>query len=576
MRGLTMTDAKPGAAGTNAQPCSLRGPRRWRALQRGSSAGTWFGFTACVCWAVLVNLVNVWVVRPLVEDLAVVGVFIVLLLSALWMSSIPSRWRRCWLVFTVFSLLVGQAWSAFAVLPVPARIGTGALALAVLSVLARWLGRVPVSRLFAAALVLSALNTWLPEDLWPFLTHFRVVASGRMEVDTGNYPVLPLTVVKVPGGEAVITVTKWSGHIGDANPMTVDDATKKLPSGHVIYQYVQLAMKDGQIVQRPATPEELAQVPVSDLVNPYAPFDRNSWQVVDGHMLAFTVQTESSVAAITRALQPAQYISSLVHLVSIADQAQWNDWRQALEKLGVSAGVQPVRVQRDVLIGHYDGHRIHVPVAAPLIIGSGSFTHRGAHELLLAGSDRLQVVSLDEGRGRVVATYNGPIGYPVAGEITVGPIDGSGRDAIFVNASPAYILQVSVDGRWQRVYTAPNVELHFLGSVRFPGEARPEILTNDRSQLRTAAITYFTSYTYQSGQLYRNWRVYQTGVGNLRKVQFEQGGTTFLVAVLAGQGRYVVLARHHWPILPLTVGLLVVALVIGWGMRLWERRPARA
>jgi hypothetical protein len=575
MRGLTMTDAKPGAAGINAEPRRLRGPRRLYGLIRNLHDGKLYGSAGSIGWAVLVNLVNVWLVRALVEDLAVVGVFIVLLLTALWLSSVPRRLRRCWLVFTVFSLLVGQAWSAFTVLSVAARIGAGVLALAILSVLARWLGRVPVSRLFTSALVLAALNTWLPEDLWPFLTHFRVVASGRLEVDTGNYPVLPLTIVKAFGGEAVITVTKWPGRNGDATATVADEVLKKLPPGHIIYQYVQLAMEDGHIVQRPATPQELAQIPASYLVNAFAPFDRSSWQVVGDQLLAFTVRTESSVEAIARALQPTRYDSNLAHLVQVADQSQWHDWQHALERLGVSAGAQPMRIERGMLIGHHDGHRIHVQVAASLIIGSGSFTHPGAHELLVAGANRLQVVSLDEGTGRVVATYNGPIGNPVGGDITVGPIDGSGRDAIFVNASPAYILQVTVDGRWQRVYTAPNAELQFLGSICFPGEARPEILTDDRSQLRTAATTYFTSYTFQSGQLYRNWRVYQTGVENLREVQFVKGGATYLVAALAGQGRYVVLARHHWPIMPLTVGLLVVALIIGWGIRLWERRPAR-
>ncbi|WP_067931444.1 hypothetical protein [Alicyclobacillus kakegawensis] len=527
---------------------------------------------ACVAWSLFVNLVDEWLVRPLVQDLAVIGVLLVLLMAWLWVFAIPRPHRRWWVVFSLFSLCACQALASFASLPLGQRVLTAAISMAILAAAARWIGRVALSALLGSMLVLAAANAWLPENLWPLLTHFRVLAVGTFTVDNGNYPVLPLDVVRTQHGEVVLTVTRWPDTRFGSNTDDYLQAVKsgKLPADHLVYQYMQLAPENGRIGARPATAQELAEVQPTELSGALAPFDRSTWAVVGGRVLQYTVRTQSSAGAVDAALQPVQYAPELAELIVQAHQDEWKDWSQALRKAGV-APVAPWRIDNGVLSGKWRGRTVHVRVDAQFVIGSGSFTKPGAHELLLGGSNLLEVVSLAGNRPHVVASLHGSPANPIGEGMQVGPIGTADKDAVFVNASPAYILSFTGDGHARRIYTAPNDDLQFLASIRTAPGAAPEILADDRSAVRSSSTTYLTSYTYRDGQLYRNWRVFESGIENVRQVQFFPGQPPCLVAAVAGSGAYVVLARHFWPLQPALVvaWLLVLAgfMVAGWQQR---------
>ncbi|WP_026962118.1 hypothetical protein [Alicyclobacillus herbarius] len=523
-----------------------------------------------------INLLDVWLVRPLVDDLAFLGVVFVLLLMLCGLFSVPPQRRRRWVVYSLFSLCMCQGLAATTELPTFPRVLAAALCVLVLAVLGRLVGRLSIPLLLVSGLVLAAANAWLPESLWPLLTHFRVLATSKLPVDTGNYPVLPLAVVQTRDGKAVVTVTQWPNPTSKSESLAASRAIRqgKVPPGHLTYQYLQLVEDHGQIVEKLATPQALAQMPFSDLMGAFAPFDRSAWAVVDGRVLQYTVRTETSDEAVARALSPAQYSSALADLAAVADQAQWQDWQQALRRVG-ERPTPGWYVQNGDLVGTYHGRAIRVHVDGELVVGTGSFTREHAHQVLVAGSNQLQVVSVDEGHGRVVASVRGPVANPIGGAIEIGPVGTSHRDAVFVNASPAYILYFTPDGRAKRLYTAPNENLQFLGSLRFPGEQYPEILANDRSWLRSSNTTYLTSYTYRDGQLYRNWRIFISGMANVRSVRFTAGGPDCLVAALAGQSRYVVLVRHDLPVQPLLVGVWVLVLAGCWVYR-WRQRGRSA
>ncbi|MCL6625831.1 hypothetical protein [Alicyclobacillus shizuokensis] len=527
---------------------------------------------ACLAWSLFVNLVDEWLVRPLVQDLAVIGVLVVLLMVWLWVFAIPRQRRRWWLVFSLFSLCACQALASFASLPLGRRLLTTAISMAILAAAARCIGRVALSLLLGSMVVLAAANAWLPENLWPLLTHFRVLAAGTLTVDNGNYPVLPLDVVKTEHGEVVLTVTEWPDARFGSSAAAYRQAVKsgKLPADHLVYQYVQLAPENGRIDVRPATAQELAEVQPTELGGAFTPFDRSTWAVVGGRLLQYTIRTQSSAGAVDVALQLAQYAPELAQLTVQANQDEWKDWSESLRKAG-AAPVVPWRIDNGVLSGKWRGRTVHVRVEAQFVISSGSFTRPGAHELLLGGSNLLQVVSLSGSRPHVVASLHGALANPIGEAMQVGPIGTADKDVVFVNASPAYILSFTRDGHARRIYTAPNDDLQFLASIRTAPGTAPEILADDRSAVCSSSTTYLTSYTYRDGQLYRNWRVFESGIENVRQVQFFPEKPPYLVAAVAGSGAYVVLARHFWPLQPALVvaWLLVLAgfIVAGWRQR---------
>ncbi|MCF8564914.1 O-antigen ligase family protein [Alicyclobacillus tolerans] len=137
-----------------------------RALDRGLVVRNWLltGF-----WALCVNEVNIWLIKPMVLHFAVLGVLAVMAMSALWLVSIPPGYRKTWVELTIFDLLVGQVLSYafvlhwhFVVHTVLAVVGLLALSWIVIKMR---MSRLLVSGLVAIGVVLVAegfpvTSTW--------------------------------------------------------------------------------------------------------------------------------------------------------------------------------------------------------------------------------------------------------------------------------------------------------------------------------------------------------------------------------------------------------------------------------
>ncbi|MCL6445742.1 MAG: hypothetical protein K6T83_20220, partial [Alicyclobacillus sp.] len=280
------------------------------------------------------------------------------------------------------------------------------------------------------------------------------------------------------------------------------------------------------------------------------------------------------------ALDSANEPADVVALAARAEHLELTDWRQFLQSMGVSWQRPPLIVQGHVLTGRFDGRSIRAHVAGDEIIGYGSFTQAGTHQALIEGPNILQIVSLDTPNGAVISTYRGPASAPIPNDVKVGAVDNSGKDVIFVNDVPAYILQANRNGSWQRLYTATSATFRFEGSVRFANESTRELITDDPSYMRNNPTRYFTSYTYRvvdgKGELVRNWRVYHTNVVNVTPIQFTPNGPTYIAADIYATGEVLVLLRHHWPVVPLTSGALACTIAYGYLLRGLSRRRRAA
>ncbi|QSO50264.1 O-antigen ligase family protein [Alicyclobacillus curvatus] len=62
-------------------------------------------------WALSVTFLNIFVVRPLILYLGVLGVLILMIAAALWLVSIPPTHRKAWVMLTMFDLLLSQGLS---------------------------------------------------------------------------------------------------------------------------------------------------------------------------------------------------------------------------------------------------------------------------------------------------------------------------------------------------------------------------------------------------------------------------------------------------------------------------------
>jgi hypothetical protein len=531
--------------------------KRFLGLSKGRTFRDLFAILGCSLWAIFVNLVNLWLIEPLVIDLAVLGVTLVLLIVVLWLTSIPQRHVRGWITFTVFALLLAQGIAGLTQNSSHRPLVWSIVLAAVLIGLTCWFGKIPLLRVLIPSMVLALANFVVPIQDWPFLPHFTVSFDDQIPLDANAFPTMPLMKSTTSSGGAIVTMQNMGRQSGSFL--------------HQPFSYMEIFGESGRIRVKPATPEVLAHLNVNDVIGTSSPFFTIDWSVHDGHLEARMKSTLSShdYALMTSTFVSAPTIITSMWGTTLATEAA--QWHNALHQLGTTT-VQPAFV---ILGGHlrgtYHNRKVDVPVTATHVVAQGSFTKAGAHEILLEGVNILQVISLDN-HPRVISTYHVNPFNPISGNMVIGPIDATNRDVIYVNGAGARILEVGPSGGWHQIYQAPNPNLRFLAAVKFPGERTPEILTDDSSYMRRSSTTVFlTSYTYREGQLIRNWRIYRTDITSATNERFTSTGATQLVVAL-GQRHIAVLRRHEWPVVPFTASMFGLTIATCWFFRLRERR----
>ncbi len=541
-----------------------------------SKPRTWVLWLGYLLWAVFVNAVNVWILTPIAEDYGILGVVGVVLISVVWLLGLPTSTRRKWVIFTMFALLVGQGLSDMANSPSLRAVVLAVVMCLGLIALAAWVGKVRMRHLVVTAVALSAISASLPFSEWPYFTRFMIVSSGDLPVSSTDFQSLPLAAVQTPQGQAVVTVKKvretttgFTQRVMNATSST-DELQNVLTSYNHLYELVSLSGSNSSVGLRMPTPEELSAVNPINL-DPQFPFTLAHWSVTGGRVYeSFTpVLTPAQIAKV--GLNPTAMSSELVVLSKQVQQEEQTNWDQVLSQLGVSPRSTGLQVVHGVLQGTASGLSVHVKTGEGQVIGFGHFTDPQANQVLFEGLNTLKVISLANG-GTVVATYQGSAAHPLSTDVIIGALDASGRNVVFVNSSPAIIIQANSNGTWKQLYQAPNRSLRFEASVQFSGDKLPEILTNDISLMQPSTIRYFTSYSYQNGSLVRNWRVYRPGIAKVMPVQFSSAARVpDLLATVSGTGKFVVLKRHDIPVVPIASVLLALIIAGGYAMRLRER-----
>lgn len=536
---------------------------------------TWLGY---LCWAVFVNACNVWLMTPLVQDYGILGVVAVFIIVIVWLLCLPGSRRKRWVTFTLFSLLLGQGLSAVAMDALTMRIVIGIIMCIALIVLAALFARVKLLRLCCTAVLLVIVNLLVPFSQWPFFTHFWVTDNGTLTDGNGDFSALPFSTVETPTGQVVFTVEEvaetkadFLSTAGNAVQSTSSLENLLASYGHR-YKLVELKMSGGHVELTQPNLNDLARVDPTTL-NPMFPYSEAHWSVENGNIIEYFSPVVDPTQQTAIGMDAANLAGESMQTAAYTAQQERENWATVLQQLGVTPAAPTLQIANGVLSGTAAGHSIHVDVNANRIVGFGSFTAPGQQQLLVEGVNTLQVISL-AGTGSILSTYHGPANHPLSSDLFVGSIDTSGQNVVFVNGSPAGILQAQAGGTWKQLYTAPNQSLRFETSVRFPGDSEPEIITDDPSLMQPSDTRYFTSYTYRNGNLIRNWRVYRTDVVNVHAIHFTNDGVPYILAGIEGTGQFTLLRRQDAPVVPTASILLALVVAAGWFWRWRERGQA--
>src|SRR5579875_2298240 len=216
-----------------------------------------------VLWAIFVNVVNAWIITPLVEDFAFLGVIGVLAIVVIWLSSIRRDSRKRWIGFTIFSLMLGQGLSWLAFYPLQTRIPLGLIMFVGLFVVTWLFTKVSFRTLLVSSVVLALATTLLPVTEWPFLTHFQVEKYGRLSLVPGDMPALPFATINTPSGQAVITLERVIPSKTELQSIAQNATQSSDELGNVLrtyqneYRLIKLSDVGGKVEQSTPTPEDL-------------------------------------------------------------------------------------------------------------------------------------------------------------------------------------------------------------------------------------------------------------------------------------------------------------------------------
>lgn len=538
----------------------------------------------CLLWAVFVNAIAMWIIGPLVQDLAIFGVLAVVVIAVLWLSSLLPESRRRWVSFTLFSLLLGQGLSLTAFSSLSKTVVVGAVMVIGLFVIALWFGKVRLISLFAGTIGIIAASVWLPFSDWPFLTQFNVVNHSRLHIQTRDMDAVPFDVIHTSKGDAIVTVNSYVPPASLLQQL-VKNATDSpealqnaLQTAQGEYQLVEIRRVGGRIVETTPSPADLAKVNPMRLINTFVPFQLAHWDVTNHRVAEYLTPYMTGHNAVELALKPSVYSNSMKILSDQAVADEMTNWSQVLGQLGVQANLSGWQIQSGHLLGTYQGKSINLPVAASTVVGQGHFTSKTADELLLVGNNDLQILNLSS--GKIVSTFHGTPSQPVPNDVIFGPLSHGELDAVFVNASPAYILQANADGSWKTMYTATSPSFRFETVMR-TGKRAPQIVTDDPSKIRNSPTRYFSAYRFvpgsngTAGTLEREWRVFRTNVVNVTPISMNTNGVKQLAVAIYGTGEYLILQKMNLPVLQIAYVVLGLIIVAGWIRRTRRRTGGR-
>ena len=244
------------------------------------------------------------IIRPLAEDFALLGVAAIVVLAVLWVTSVPTKYRRVWIGFTIFSLLVGDGLGEIATKSWLPKVAWSLVTILGLTVIGWAFTRFKYRYFLGSALVLLILNWLLPLDDWAFLTHFQVAYRAQLPMQTSDIPALPLQVIHTARGTSVVTlenIQETDKQIQNDAQMagdTPDSLENMLRNAQHRYAFVELVQSGGHFHLESLPTDSLSAVDPMAFTNSFFPFIRGYWIVDNGKVVQYMAPAQSPTVLI--------------------------------------------------------------------------------------------------------------------------------------------------------------------------------------------------------------------------------------------------------------------------------------
>lgn len=442
-------------------------------------------------YSVFLVALNQLVAIPLMLDFSYIGLLVLTAAAVLGYFAVPRAWRRFFALFSLLILLTGYGiqsvysdslWRRFLEFP---------LMLLILGWIAASYGRIKWRYTLTVFSVLAVMLAAVPLSEFPFYAKFRLVYKSEHLDRRPIFPIYPI----VNRGSNLYTIGDLrkltDKELKEATPDPKENrdlpaAAAKLKNQLEHVDVLRFAPDDGYR-KHPVAKEEMAALPFTSFGLAGFPYYTSSWTIEgDGVKQHFT-PVDDPKTVLTSFLDPLSVTVAMDERAARSQAASRKNWA---DTFGTDTRPQS---------------------AGAALVGQGKFLPEGGTQLLLVGNNELRLVDGTSPNAAPIAVYKGTWEEPVTRNLTVGDIDGDGIEEVLVNSTPAKILKIGQNRTWETIWESGKKSLRFEFVEPRPGQ-KPLIVVQDPSAVRNQDTRFLSGYTWNNGQLIREWRVFKTNL----------------------------------------------------------------
>ncbi|GAA4704629.1 hypothetical protein [Brevibacillus fulvus] len=503
-----------------------------------------------------------WIALLLLIPVMILGYFLVK----------PAK-RRQVTVFALAFLLLDRALTGLDVKSLLLTLLGGALAIVVISLIAKWYGRLPWNAVLVLALLPILSNATFNRDNLYVLNHFYIQWESDRLYSGEWVDYFPITLYDVnhDGKQEIITY-------GNAEevPQPVDEdkkpeteaerkalAEKLLPiQSEPVSLYV-YTYQNGHMQRMPNdqfTADQLAEIKAQ------IPEDFPGFP--------YYTQTDTELRA---NVQRQSYAEGMLQVGTAPYRAFLLDMQNLQEMLAATKGkmdsqdtfnkpskYRDVRIKNGVVQGTYDGKPFTATTKATKILDTMHLPD-GQEGLLVMG-ENISVLEV-EPAGSVKEAYTltrQQIPLSTA-NLIIADIDHDQTDEILVGSTPSYILKPTADGNWQILWASAKGDESFRFTNYAPvgTDTAPEIVAQAKSWVSAYPLRYVSGFDFTPEGLKQNWKLYLSLI-NIQVGDIDGDGQNELVASIYDSHKLLILKQHDIPVMPITIAIFVI--LIGYGV----------
>ncbi|MCY0900731.1 MAG: hypothetical protein OWU32_00915 [Firmicutes bacterium] len=549
----------------------------------------WTLTVLCVLYGIWLILFDQLVLTAWTLQYSYWGVLGILVVGTLLYVAFPRSERKRVLLFTGFCLLLGIGLSTVLFQPLVWRVvdyivfvalalGIGTLAL-----------QLPVVRVLAVVIGLTAFEMWVPFSDMPLVSAFSIDADVHPIAQPSLWTQVPAVALE-PAGKGfprtIVTLAQATPSSHDSRLEAMSLSRQGLDLASAAAQHTLLLNSlavvalsghaTGFSLTR-ATPEQMARVPVTQLGLTNYPLQTAYLTRGSNEYRLYETDTTNPATLLAMLLQPETLPLSTALLEEQSLQRSRASFASATGRAMQTPGsVSGWSLNGGVLTGHVYGHAVSVATKGVVVLGLAHLLPGHADKLpqvVVEGNNLIQVVAPSATGARVVATLRGTYRHPLTGAVSFADLTGNGVDDLLLDSSPAQIVSLSSTGQIVPLWVSPDPNFTFLAV--YPQAKGDLLIANAPATLSTSAAVYLGGYVYHNHALLRAFRAYRDNLVQVTTIAHPGSKRPDLLAVAAGSPSVLLLTPTSFPWLTLIDVVFGIVLLTGF-VRQWQGGMRRA